>query len=213
MNSIERLSVLLRTLDVKAKQIDLKNTQVKAHRLIENNNLFSATLFVSQSDRFSPYIKEVQRRIAEFSRLVTADKIELSKVLLQQIEQQISAISNALHSNSVMHQAAKLSFDANNKVRIKKAKAKQVNKYNELTKNIMLNSHQLYQKLTEHHEFERRLMDMVAEREVTRAKCKNHESEKLSTEVLALHQRLGRCRKAISTIERDIELAEKRYLF
>lgn len=210
MNSIERLSVLLETLEVKAKQIDARNTQVKAHRLLENNNLFSLTLFASQSDQFQPYIKEVQRRISEFSRLVSANKIELSKVLLQQIEQQISAISNALQSNAIMHQAAKLSYDANNKVRIKNAKVKQADKYSELTKNIMLNSHQLYQKLTEHHEFERRLMDMVTEREVMRSKCKSHESEKFSNEVLALHQRLGRCRKAISTIERDIELAEKR---
>jgi len=210
MNSIERLSVLLKTLDAKAKQTDIRNTQLKAHRLIENNNLFSSTLFVSQSDQFAPYIKETQRRISEFSRLVAANKIDLSKELLLQIEQQISAISNALQSNSVMHQAAKLSFDANNKVRIKKAKVKQASKYNELTKNIMLSSHQLYQKLTEHHEFERRLMDMVSERESARMNCKKHESEKLSAEVLALHQRLGRCRKAISTIERDIELAEKR---
>jgi len=210
MNSIERLSVLLQTLDAKAKQIDIKNTQLKAHRLIENNNLFSSTLFVSQSDQFGPYIRETQRRISEFSRLVVANKIDLSKVLLLQIEQQISAISNALQSNSVMHQAAKLSFDANNKVRIKKAKVKQAGKLRELTKNIVLSSHQLYQKLTEHHEFERRLMDMVNERENARLKCKNHESEKLSAEVLALHQRLGRCRRAISTIERDIERAEKR---
>ena len=210
MNSIERLSVLLKTLDAKAKQTDIRNTQLKTHRLIENNNLFSSTLFVSQSDKFGPYIKETQRRISEFSRLVVANKIDLSKVLLLQIEQQISAIANALQSNAVMHQAAKLSFDANNKVRIKKAKVKQASKYSELTKNIMLSSHQLYQKLTEHHEFERRLMDMVNERENDRMKCKKHESEKLSAEVLALHQRLGRCRRAISTIERDIELAEKR---
>jgi len=210
MNSIERLSVLLQTLDVKAKQIDIKNTQLKAHRLIENNNLFSSTLFMSQSDQFRPYIKEVQRRISEFSRLIAADKVELSKILLFQIEQQITAISNALQSNSVMHKAAKLSFDANNKVRIKRAKAKQANKYSELAKNMMQSSHQLYQKLSEHHEFERRLMDMLAERESARTKCKKHESEKLSAEVLALHQRLGRCRRAISTIEWDIEQAEKR---
>ena len=210
MNSIERLSVLLQALDVKAKQTDIRNSQIKAHRLIENNNLFSPILFVSQSDQFSPYIKEVHRRISEFSRLVAANKVDLSKVLLQQIEQQISAISNALQSNSVMHQAAKLSFDANSKVRIKKAKEKQANKYGELAKNMMQSSHQLYQKLSQHHEFERRLMDMLAERERARMQCKKHESEKLSAEVLALHQRLGRCRRAISTIERDIEQAEKR---
>ncbi len=210
MNSIERLSLLLETLEIKAKEIDKKNAQVKVHKLIENNNLFSSTLFTSQSDRFIPYIKEVQRRISEFARLIAADKIELSKVLLQQIEYQISALSKALQSNSIMHQAAKLSFDANSKVRIKRAKAKQASKYSDFTKKLMLNSHQLYQKLTEHNEFERRLMDMVAEREIEHSMCKHHESEKISTEVLALHQRLGRCRKAISVIERDIELAEKR---
>lgn len=210
MNSTERLFVLLEALDVKAKKLDISNTQLKTHRLIENNNLFSSSLFMSQSDQFRPYIKEVKRRVSEFSRLVSTDKVELSKVLLIQIEQQITAISNAIQSNSVMHEAAKLSFDANNKVRIKKAKIKQANKYSEQAKSMMQTSHQLYQKLSEHHEFERRLMDMLAERESARTKCKKHEDEKLSTEVLALHQRLGRCRRAISTIERDIEQAEKR---
>ena len=209
MTPIDRLSNLLSQLENKAKQTDIKNASSKVHRLIENTNLFSSDLFTSQSDQFSPYVKETQRKISEFSRLVAANKIKLSMVLLQHIEQQISALSNALQSNSVIHQAVKLSFDANNKLRIRKSKAKQTDKYNQLTRKVMLTSHQLYQKLNEHHEFERRLMDMVAEREVMRAKCKKHEGEKLSTEVLVLHQRLGRCRKAISIIERDIELVEK----
>ncbi len=210
MNSIERLTEVLKRLAVEAKQIDTQNTQNKSHRLIENNNLFSPTLFFSQSDRYLPYVEEIERRQTEFSRLVAANKIELSKALLEHLEQQIFAISNALQANATIHQAAKLSFDANKKVRIKKAKAKQVNKYRDLAKNLTMNSQQLYQKLTEHHEFERRLMDMLTEKERQRLKCKKHENEKLSAEVLTLHQRLGRCRKAISTIERDIELAEKR---
>jgi primosomal replication protein N'' len=197
-------------LALEAKQIDAQNTQNKSHRLIENNNLFSPTLFFSQSDRYLPYVEEIQRRLTEFRRLVSANKIELSKALLEHLEQQISAISNALQANSTIHQAAKLSFDANKKVRIKKAKAKQITKYRDIANKLVLSSHQLYQKLTEHHEFERRLMDMLTEKERQRLECKKHESDKLSVEVLTLHQRLGRCRKAISIIERDIELAEKR---
>lgn len=197
-------------LAIEAKQIDAKNTQNKSHRLIENNNLFSPSLFSSQSDRYLPYVEEIERKLAEFTRLVASNKITLSKALLEHLEQQISAISIALQANSTIHQAAKLSFDANKKIIIKNAKAKQVSKYRDLAKTLTLNSHQLYQKLTEHHEFERRLMDMLMEKERQRLECKKHESEKLSFEVLTLHQRLGRCRKAISTIERDIELAEKR---
>jgi primosomal replication protein N'' len=210
VNSIERLTEVLKRLAEQAKQIDTNNTQNKSHRLIENNNLFSPALFFSQSDRYLPYVEEVERRLAEFTRLVVANKIELSRALLAHLEQQISAISNALQANSTIHQAAKLSFDVNKKVRIKKAKAKQANKYRDLAKQLVLSSHQLYQKLTEHHEFERRLMDMLIEKERQRLECKKHESERLSIEVLTLHQRLGRCRKAISIIERDIELAEKR---
>jgi len=148
VNSIERLTEILIRLAIEAKQIDTINNKNKSHRLIENNNLFSATLFVSQSDRYLPYVEEIERRLTEFTRLVAANKIELSKVLLQRLEQQISAISNALQANSTMHQAAKLSFDANKKVRIKKAKAKQINKYQDLARKLVLSSHQLYQKLT-----------------------------------------------------------------
>jgi primosomal replication protein N'' len=210
VNSIERLTEVLIRLAILAKQIDTNNAQNKSHRLIENNNLFSPTLFFSQSDRYLPYVQEIERRLSEFTRLVETNKIELSRALLAHLEQQISAISNALQANSTIHQAAKLSFDANKKVRIKKAKAKQINKYRDMAKKLVLSSHQLYQKLAEHHEFERRLMDMLIEKERQRLECKKHENDKLSVEVLTLHQRLGRCRKAISTIERDIELAEKR---
>jgi len=210
VNSIERITEVLKRLAMEAKQVDTQNTQNKSHQLIENNNLFSPTLFFSQSDRYLPYVEEIERRLVELTRLLATNKIELSKALLEHLEQQISAISNALHANSTIHQAAKISFDANKKVRIKKAKAKQVNKYRDLAKNLVLNSQQLYQKLAEHHEFERRLMDMLTEKERQRLECKKHENERLSFEVLTLHQRLGRCRKAITVIERDIELAEKR---
>ena len=120
---------------------------------------------------------------------------------------------NAIQANETMHQAAQASFNARKNIRIKSAKAthqKQTYIYNKMAKSVLLSSHQLYQQLTEHHEFERRLNDMLIEKEQQRLKCKPHESEKLSLDVLTLHQRLGRCRKAISTIERDIELTEKR---
>jgi primosomal replication protein N'' len=210
VNSIKRLTEILTSFAIKAKQIDNKNTQNRSHQLIENNNLFSQLLFSSQSDRYLPYIEEIQHKLSEFKRLRSNNKIELSIALLAHIEQQISSVSIALQANSTIHQAAKLSYDANKKVIIKKAKAKQANKYQILAKKLVLNSHQLYQKLSEHNEFERRLMDMLIEKERQRLKCKKHESEKLSCDVLTLHQRLGRCRKAISDIEHEIEQLDKR---
>jgi primosomal replication protein N'' len=51
---------------------------------------------------------------------------------------------------------------------------------------------------------------MLTEKELELSKCNNDKRQEISQEVLALHQRLGRCRKAISLIERDIAFTEKR---
>ncbi|TYK66423.1 primosomal replication protein PriC [Colwellia echini] len=218
--AIGRLSALLDHILDQAKETDLNNSKQKSHRLIENNNLFSEHLFTTQSDKISHYVEEVKNKLNEFSRLysVSADNInrtEFAKSSLGKIEQQISGLMNAIQANKPMHQAAQVSFDARKKVRQKTNQATQVkqnDQYNNLTKSVLLSSHQLYQQLSEHHEFERRLMDMVAEREQQRMRTKPGNNEQLSQEVLALHQRLGRCRKAISVIERNIELAEKNNL-
>ncbi|ALO35534.1 primosomal replication protein N'' [Colwellia sp. MT41] len=215
--AIQRLTTLLEHLSVQAKQTDLLNTKHKSHYLIENNNLFSQHLFSTESDKFSPYTKEVTKRLNEFSRLYRSstnnvNKAEIALSSLLKIEQQIAALMKAIEANQVMHQAAQVSVDARKKVRIKATKASQYDNYNKMAKEVLLSSHQLHQQLSEHHEFERRLMAMVTEREQQRIQSKASNSNKLSQEVLALHQRLGRCRKAISAIERNIELAQKKNL-
>lgn len=218
--AINRLSTLIEHLCLQATQTDELNSNHKSHRLIENNNLFSQHLFTTESDKFFLYVEEVKKRLSEFSRLYNlsadnANKTEFAKSSLLQIEQQISALMNAIQANKAMHQAAQASFDARKKVRIKSAQANQLaqsDKYKKIVKSVVLSSHQLYQQLTEHHEFERRLMDMITEREQQRVRSKSATANKLSQEVLALHQRLGRCRKAISSIERNIELAERKNL-
>lgn len=216
-NSLSRLSVLLEQLMSQAKHIDQFNTQHKSHWLIENNDLFSREVFKSQSDRFAPYVEEATQRLTDLSRLMLSTSANNEKIAMEsliQIEQQISALMNALQSNQSMHQTAQMVFDIKRKVPIKSEEQNVTQnnpKYENFTKAVLLSSHQLYQKLNEHNEFERRLMDMVQTRQQQLAQCKSqNQNTKLSQEVLALHQRLGRCRKAISSIERDIELTEKR---
>lgn len=215
--AIQRLSTLLDHIAKQSLRTDQLNSNQKCHRLIENNNLFSQHLFNTESDLFSPYVKEVKNRLNEFKRLYSSsegndNKEEFAKSTLIQIEQQVSSLMSALQANQAMHQAAQISFDARKKVRIKRAKqnaSQSPGKYDKAAKAVLLTSHQLYQQLNEHHEFERRLMEMISERENQRQKSSEINSNHLSQEVLALHQRLGRCRKAISSIERNIELAEK----
>ena len=218
--AIQRLENLLELLSVQAKATDQINAKHKSHWLIENNNLFSQHLFTTESDRFSPYLAEVKKRLNEFSRLYALssdniNKAEFAKSSLLQLEQQISALMNAMQANQSMHQAAQISFDARKKVRTKRVQANastENDKYKKMAKAVLLSSNQLYQQLREHHEFERRLMAMITEREQQRQQSRSRNLDKISQEILALHQRIGRCRQAISAIERKIELSEKKNL-
>jgi len=204
---IERLSLLLKQIEEQAIKIDQSNEKKRSHRLIENEDLFSITLFSTQSNQFTPYVKEIEHKITALNRLYTQNKIDYSKQSITVIEQQISAILNALRSNDTLGQAALLNANTKKKVRIKSIKA---NPYKKSVESITYSSHQLYQKLSEHHEFERRLMDMLSEKDQLRTKSNAKDNQKLSLEVLTLHQRLGRCRKAISIIEKDIAFSENK---
>ncbi len=195
---LDRITAVLDDLTEQAKIIDAENQQTKSHYLLKDKDIFSEALFATNSDRIQPYVDEIRGKTIELSRLLSNGKKELSQNRLQCIEQQISAILNAIRSNKGIHQEAQYRLTAINARRYKKA-----------AKQLFKSSQALYQQLSEHHEFERRLLAMLNERELLRKSATPSKAKKLSDEVLALHQRLGRCRQAISKIERQIEVAEK----
>ena len=195
---VDRITAVLDDLTEQAKIVDAENQQTKSHYLLKDKDVFSEALFATNSDRIQPYVDEIRGKTIELSRLLEHGKKELSQNRLQGIEQQISAIINAIRSNKGIHQEAQYRLTAINARRYKKA-----------AKQLFKSSQALYQQLTEHHEFERRLLAMLNERELLRKSATPSKAKILSDEVLALHQRLGRCRQAISKIERQIEVAEK----
>ncbi|MEW6981787.1 primosomal replication protein PriC [Colwelliaceae bacterium 6471] len=202
LSAINKISTVLAQLSKQAQAVDKENSQLKCHSVLQDNALFSKILFTTYSDKFLPYVREVEQRTHELDRLIKANKTDFAQNLISQIEQQILALLNALNANTSMHQEA-----AQRLSRLKSIKAK---RYKKALVNVVQSTQDLYQKLSEHHEFERRLLEMLNDREQQRTQSSNATSNTLSQEVLALHQRLGRCRHAISQIERQIEYAEKR---
>jgi len=196
--ALDRITAVLDSLTEQATIIDIENEQTKSHYLLKDKDIFSEALFATNSDKILPYVDEVRGKTIELSRLLHHGKNELSQSRLQGIEQQISAIVNAIRSNKGIHQEAQYRLTAINARRYKKA-----------AKQLFKSSQALYQQLSENHEFERRLLVMLEERELLRKNATPAKNKKLSDEVLALHQRLGRCRQAISKIERQIEVSEK----
>jgi len=201
-SSFKKIEFVLKNLLMQAKVIDKQNQNVKSHYMLKEKDLFSNLLFTTQSDKFTPYVNETIKQYKTLKKLINADKNEIAKNVLEDIERKITAINNGLKSNDAMHNEAD--------IRMNMLKSIKQRKYKNAVKNVVQPTQELYQNLSEHHEFERRLMQMINERETQRAQSTIKQAEKISHEILALHQRIGRCRQAISKIERQIEFAEKR---
>lgn len=198
LSAINKLHTILDQLNEQAQLIDQQNKHSKSHKIIQENDIFSEKLFLTHSDLFQPYVDEVKNKTDELARLLAGNKNTLAHSRLFIIEQQISALRNALNSNSTLHKEPAQRLEAIKSRRYKKA-----------AQAVMQSSHNLHNKLNETFEFERRLLEMIATREKQFHGATVKVSKKLTDEVLALHQRLGRCRQAISKLEREIASAEK----
>jgi primosomal replication protein N'' len=146
-------------------------------------NWFDSELFSCRSANLADYVAEAQRNLKHLT-----DKTSLSLIaqqrLVQRLSEQTSALTQAFR-NIGLHQQ-----------RFKRPTVKKV------VEQISLSSQQLYQKLSEYQGFERRLLDMIS------LASRDSSPEQIQRS-LALHQRLGRCRKAISAVEQQIQQLER----
>jgi len=197
-SAINKIHAILDQLDEQAKQVDQQNKHSKSHKIIQENDIFSEKLFNTHSDLFHPYIAEVKSKTNELSRLLIANKNALAHSRLLIIEQQISALRNALNANGALHKEPEQRLVAMKARRYKKA-----------AQAVMQSSHNLHKQLNETFEFERRLLEMIQIRERQNHNISAKQTKQFTEEILALHQRLGRCRQAISKLEREIAQSEK----
>lgn len=192
-NPTEKLKWHIENLIVKAQEFD-KAKWFDKNRFIQSQpSLFSNRLFSSKSLKLSDYVDEIAFAL---KTLPPTEHRHAYQFAITKIGEQIEAVIKVLKSTPVWA-----------KENVAKSKKQQV--YRQAVTKIMQSSHELYQELSQNHEFERRLLEMIHERERELSEASKLDAERLQKEIFALHMRLGRCRKAISVVEDKIVHAEK----
>ncbi|WP_371377280.1 primosomal replication protein PriC [Thalassotalea aquiviva] len=207
LQALERLEQLLLQLNDDAKTVDQENKQKKSHYYLQQDSLFDQKLFPIVSSNYADYVQYTLKQLTQLKRLEQSNKTILESSLLETLDQQISSLITAIKSNSARHHDS--DYRLQRRYRLQAQKQVQQNKYQHIAKGLMKGSHQLHAKLAETRGFEKRLMQMLFDKETELNQCKANQQSELQQQVLILHQRLGRCRKAISQLERELELAEK----
>jgi primosomal replication protein N'' len=147
-------------------------------------NWFDSALFSSRSPSLTDYVMEAQRNLQHLQKhsLSAAAKMRL----VQRLSEQTAALMQAFRN-----------------VDVRRKRANKAAKVTAIVQQISTNSQQLYQQLSDIQEFERRLLDMIT------LASREHAADAVPR-TLALHARLGRCRKALSEVERQIQDLERR---
>lgn len=203
-NDLSRLKSVVEQLAQDAGALDEANKQRKSNYYLQDQPLFDEKLFPIASASYYAYVKYTQQRIEHLEVLLQSKQKEFCDALLQQLEEQITALIKAIKANDSRYHDSQYRLDRRNRLNKQKT-----SKYKKAAKKVLMSSHQLHEKLSEYRGFERRLEEMIRVKDQQLKISKKHDTNAMQLEVLTLHQRLGRCRKAINDIEKQIEFSEK----
>lgn len=142
---------------------------------------FDQQLFHCHTTRLGDYLQEVQQTLQGLKQSVTDNRAERVAWMAERMVLQMGALQRELATQTLRR---------NEKVPVQPAE-------------------NLYEKLAEHQDFERRLRAMIADRESLLAVQETlAQQQQLQRELAALEGRLQRCRQALKRIERQIENRE-----
>ncbi|WMN59805.1 primosomal replication protein [Pseudoalteromonas xiamenensis] len=193
VKAVDKLKWHVENLVSQAEEFDKAKWFDKNRYIQSQPSLFSNRLFVSKSLKLRDYVDEIVQSLASLPPETHRHAYQFA---ITKIGEQIEAVIKVLKSTPVWAKENKPS-------------SQKQHQYRKAITRIMQSSHELYQELSQNHEFERRLIDMIEERKRLLDDANKTDVEKLNKEIFALHMRLGRCRKAIAATEEKILFAEK----
>lgn len=152
-----------------------------------SHSRFDARLFSTKSAHLGDCQKELNKLYEQLCHSVSLNHKEQVNFLTEKITHQIQALSRELSTQSLREKEA--SF---------REKKEHVD---------------LYERLSQHQDFERRLQAMMSERELQLNDLTDHmKRHQCQKDIAALAGRLYRCRQALMRIEKAIEHQEDQFL-
>ena len=157
MKTIEKFNTIIKQLKEQLNDLHSQNTLRSFSSL---DHRFNSGLFQTHSENLPVYLNETETLLVKLQQTIESQQHTQAEYLIQKIENQLSALIKLVQSAELFQKAPRAkSLRTINYPTIVKTQSENQ------TKQPSLTCQQLYQKLAEHHEFERRLLEMIAQRE------------------------------------------------
>ncbi|WP_428776055.1 primosomal replication protein PriC [Vibrio sp.] len=182
MSKLSQLTARLEQLAQQAAAIDRQRGE-------QNNPLFDEILFSCRSKLLVPCVDEAKSTCAAISRESDAGMLTAARAeyLTERLLAQISAIQREISTQEIRRREPKQSGYGRKPI------------------------NQLYQDLAQHQDWERRLQDMVREKELAVEHAAGINKASAQQALLATEKRLQRCQAAKHRIEKQITYRERKH--
>lgn len=142
---------------------------------------FDHLLFITRGNRLGDYLSESRATLSHLTSAVEQGRIERVAWLAQRLTDQMLALSRELATQNLRQE-----------------------------RSAVAPAEDVYARLAEHQNYERRLLAMIRDRDSLRAATDDlARARQLQQEIAALERRLQRCRQALSRLEYQIERSER----
>lgn len=180
MSNIRQLQTTLERLAIDAAALDRQRGE---HHL----PLFDERLFHSKAKLLVPCVNETQATLSSIVREEDAKKLTpmRAEYLTERLLAQVSAIQRELATTNIRkHEPKHKSY-------------------------FLKPINELYQQLSQHQEWERRLLEMVRDKELAMQYAPPFQQQEAQQSLLATEQRLKRCQESKLKIEKQITYRER----
>lgn len=200
----------LKNLEKEVLQHDQQLPQ-NEQKLLQDLERFNYQLFIQHGAKLQPCIEQITSSINDLEKRLNHQIADESIVFCcEKIQDRFTAVKRALSSTKVNIESAKQQKAAKSAYWAKRNNNQhQSSGFEWIAASVMQNSHQLYEELNKHLNWATRIEQKIAELELRLANANVSNKITLQNDILSMHRRLGKCRKAITYIEDRIQLFER----
>ncbi|MCE9684969.1 primosomal replication protein [Shewanella sp. AS16] len=213
MNTTQLLEMLKRQLKALEQEVLQHDSRLPAaqRKIMQDTERFNQALFIQHGAQLAPCVEQLAKSIAQLEKQLklrlAPHVVELS---CERIQDRFTAVKRAMLTTGINLKAAE-QHKASNRARFAKRQqsAHADSGFGWIANNVMQNSHQLYEELNKHLNWEKKIAQKIELLEANIENCHSVDKIKLQNDILLMHRRLGKCRQAISYIEDRIQTFER----
>lgn len=180
-------------------------------KLIQDVERFNHDLFVQHGAKLLPCIQQIAKNIDHLKQQLShGSTISALNYSCERIQDRFTAVKRALLTTKINVKEAQYQKADKKAYWVNKHKQQHQNsEFSWIASSVMQNSHQLYDELNKHVNWASKIEQKIQALTLTLNHAQGKNKIELQQQVLAMHQRLGKCRQAISYIEERIQYFER----